>query len=61
MRNVAVKQTPTQLANVFLGNSPQIPQVPGIPRDTMEFLGKSKEAIYHAPKLHSRLAFLWNS
>ena len=50
-----------QLANVFLGNSPQIPQVPGIPRDTMEFLGKSKEAIYHAPKLHSRLAFLWNS
>jgi hypothetical protein len=32
----------SQLANLFLGNSPQTPQVPGIPRATMEFLGKSK-------------------
>ena len=51
----------TQLANVFLGNSPQIPQVPGIPRATMEFLEKSKEVIYHSPKLYSRSAILWNS
>ena len=50
---------PFPLANEIRGNSSQISQVPGIPRVTMDILGKFKEVIYHTPKLYSRSDIQW--